>query len=61
MNARRPALGAVRRLVIIGVTQRALQALELQAAQRIERNFDFRKQILRHGGVRCPSSKPKRR
>ena len=61
MHARRLALGAVRRLVLVGMAQHGLQALELQRAQRIERHSRFRKQILRHGCVRCPSSKPKRR
>ena len=61
MHPRRLALGAVRRLVLVGMAQHGLQALELQGAQRIERQSHFRKQILRHDCARRPSSKPKRR
>ena len=61
MHARRLALGAIRRLVLVGVAQNTLQTVELQGAQCIERHLHFRPQILRHGGVRCPWSKPKRR
>ncbi len=42
MDARRHALGAVRRLVVVGVTQRPAQAFELQGAQGVERHGGFR-------------------
>ena len=40
LHARCLALGAVRRLVLVGMAQHALQTLELQGAQRIERCRD---------------------
>ena len=41
MDARRHAFGAIRRLVVVGVAQRAAQAFELQRAQGVERDGGF--------------------
>ena len=42
MDAGRLAFGAIRRLVVVGVTQRVAQPFELQAAQGVERDGGFR-------------------
>ena len=46
MHARRHALGAIRRLIVVGMAKRAAQAFELQAAQGVERDSGFREHAL---------------